>query len=109
MKQSKSQDGARKDSIALTQEARRHQLANKAELLAEQRVEDGTASNDLLKFLIARDDLESQLKIEQLEKQNKLLEAKTEALQQAATMGEMYAEAMMMFKKYSGVEEEIND
>lgn len=109
MKKSNSADRSRKDPLALTDEARIQQLAAKAELLAEQRVEDGTASNDLLKYLIERAERSRLLKEEKLENENSLLRAKTKAYENADRFEAIAADAMRMFRVYSGIEEEPND
>ena len=107
MKRAKtSMDGGRIDQLALTPEAREQQLIEKAERLVERRLEDGSASAQevchFLKLASMRERTERQI----LEKKVELLTAQTEALKSAANMESLYKDAMSMFKKYSGVEDE---
>ena len=106
MKQVKTSFDEREDSLALTPEDREQQLIAKAERLAEKRLEDGTASPQIivhyLKLATAREATERRI----LEKKVELLTAQTEALKSAAKMESLYQDAMTMFKRYSGIEEE---
>lgn len=95
-------DWQRSDSPALTPEAREQQLIAKAERLAERQLEDGTASAQVithyLKLATSRERIEREI----LEKQKDLITAKTEALQSAAKIEQLFEEATAMFRKYSG-------
>lgn len=106
MKQSKTADKARIDNMALTKEDREQQLIAKAERLAEKKLEDGTASPQIivhyLKLATAKEAIEREI----LERQKDLITAKTEALQSAAKIEALYEEAMSMFKKYNGTEDD---
>lgn len=109
MKQGKSQVTSRKDRPALTKEAREQQLIAKAERLAEQQLEDGTASaaviTHYLKLATTREAIEKEI----LERQKELITAKTEALQSAQRIEALYEDAMKMFRKYNGSEDEYEN
>lgn len=105
MKQSKTSDKGRTDNLALTPEAREQQLIAKAERLAEKKLDDGTASSQLIIHYLERDTAKKKLELKILEGQEKLITAKTEALQSAAKIEALYEEAMTMFRKYNGTED----
>ena len=87
---------------ALTPEARENQMIALAVDLAEQQLRDGTASSQVithyLKMATTRERLEKQL----LEQEVKLKKAKTEALESAKRIEELYANAISAMKRYSG-------
>lgn len=87
---------------ALTPEARENQMIALAVDLAEQQLRDGTASSQVithyLKMATTRERLEKQL----LEQEVKLKKAKTEALESAKRIEELYANAISAMKMYSG-------
>lgn len=99
----------RSDSPALTPEAREQQLIAKAERLAEQQLEDGTASAQVITHYLKLATTRERIEREILEKQKDLITAKTDALHAAAKIESLYEEAMNMFRKYSGQEDIIND
>lgn len=87
---------------ALTPKAREDQLINLAINLAEQQLRDGTASsqtiNHYLKIGSTRETLENQKR----EKELALLEAKTEAIKSNKRIEELYEDALIAMRKYSG-------
>ena len=94
---------------ALTPDAREDQLISYAVDLVEQRLLDGTASSQetthFLKLASRKARLENQI----LEKQAELITAKTEALQSAKRLEELYAEAIKAMASYAGRGESEND
>lgn len=94
---------------ALTPEARESQLIYLATDLAEQQLRDGTASSQVITHYLKLGTMKERIEREILEKQKDLITAKTEALQSAKRMDEMYAEAIAAMRKYRGDEEEIDD
>lgn len=74
--------------------------------LAEQRLRDGTASNQLITHFVKQGSVKEKIEQEILEKQKVLIEAKTEALQSSARMEELYANAIEAMKSYSGNEDQ---
>ena len=90
-------------SSALTDSGRSKQIAAYALDLAEERIRNGTASNQLIvKFLdcIGFGEKE-QLQIRKLREEIKLAEAKTEAYRSAKNTEALYAEAIEAMKRYT--------
>lgn len=109
MKQTKTSVEGRIDNLALTREARQAQLIAKAERLAEKKLEDGTASPQIivhyLRLATAREEKELAI----LEQKQKLMTAQTEAIESAQRIESLYEDAMNMFKKYNGDVSEDGD
>lgn len=87
---------------ALTPEARENQLVYLATNLAEQQLLDGTASSQVITHFLKLGSEKERLERERLEHENELLKAKTEALQSAKRVEELYAQALSAMKSYSG-------
>lgn len=87
---------------ALTPEARENQLIYLAIDLAEQQLRDGTASSQVITHYLKLGSTKEKLEKEILEKQKDLITAKTEALQSAKHIEELYANAIEAMKSYSG-------
>lgn len=100
---------------ALTPEARENQLIYLATDLAEQQLRDGTASSQVITHYLKLGSTKEKIEKEILLKQKDLISAKTEALQSAKRIEELYANAISAMKKYSGgivesnYEEDDND
>lgn len=96
----------RKLRPALTPEARENRAVSLAYDLVEKRLMEGTAtSQETTLFLkIGREKEKYELELEILEKQKQLMEAKTEALQSAKRVEELYDKALKQFRIYSGQE-----
>lgn len=93
---------AKRGRPALTPEARENQLISLTMDLVEQRLRDGTASaSETVHFLKAASSKE-RLEIERLRHENELLVAKTEALQSAKDIKELYEKALTSMRTYSG-------
>lgn len=87
---------------ALTPEARENQLIYLATELAEQQLRDGTASSQVITHYLKLGSSKERIEKEILEKQKDLITAKTEALQSAKRVEELYANAINAMKRYSG-------
>lgn len=87
---------------ALTPEARENQLISLATDLAEQQLREGTASSQVITHYLKLGSTKERLEKEKLEEENKLLKARTEALQSAKRVEELYADAISAMKRYSG-------
>lgn len=106
MKKSKpnqeSTEQQRKIRPASSPEARENQLIALAVDLAERQIIEGTASSQVithyLKLGSSRERLEYDLKM----KQKELIEAKTESLQSAQRVEELYVNALDAMRNYSG-------
>lgn len=98
----KSETSSRKMRPALTPEARENQLISLANDLAEKQLREGTASSQVISYYLKMGSQKERLERERLEEENKLLRAKTEALQSQKNMEERYIEAINAMKRYSG-------
>ena len=99
----KSSDSPRKKRRpALSPEARENQLIALAVDLVEQRLIDGTASSQETTHFLKLGSMKNQLEMEKLREENKLLKAKTESIQSAKRVEELYAEAINAMRRYSG-------
>ena len=87
---------------ALSPESRENQLISLAVDLVEQRLLDGTASSQETTHFLKLGSMKNQLEMEKLREENKLLQAKTESIQSAKRVEELYAEAINAMRRYSG-------
>lgn len=97
---------------ALTPEARENQMIYLAENLAEQQLRDGTASSQVITHYLKLGSTREKLERERLEEENKLLRAKTKALEDQKELKELYADALKAMRRYSGegeVDEDDDD
>jgi hypothetical protein len=92
----------RKRAPALTTEARESELVSLAIDLAEKQLAEGTASSSVIVHYLKLGSTKERLEKEKLQKENELLKAKTEALQSAKRVEELYANALKAMKLYSG-------
>lgn len=70
--------------------------------LAEQQLRDGTASSQVITHYLKLGSTKEKLEKEKLIEENKLLKAKTEALESAKSLEESYIKAVEAMKRYSG-------
>lgn len=91
---------------ALNPDDREQQLANLAMNLAEQQILEGTASSQVITHFLKAASARERYERERLIEENKLLRAKTEALQSAKRVEELYADALRVFRGYQGMPEE---
>lgn len=87
---------------ASTPEARENQLIGYAVDLAEQQLIDGTASSQVITHYLKLGSTKERLEREILEEQKKLISAKTEALESAKRVEELYSNALAAMRSYSG-------
>ena len=87
---------------ALTPEARENQLISLAVDLAEKQLLDGTASSQVITHYLKLGSTKEKIEKEILEKQKELISAKTEALQSAKRIEELYTNAIAAMREYSG-------
>lgn len=87
---------------ALTPEARENQLIYLATELAEKQLKEGTASSQVITHYLKLGSSKERIEKEILEKQKDLLVAKTEMLQSAKRVEELYSEAISAMRQYSG-------
>lgn len=87
---------------ALTPEGRENQLISLAIDLAERQLLEGSATSQVITHYLKLGSTKERLEKEKLEKENELLKAKTEALQSAKHVEELYSNALDAMRKYSG-------
>lgn len=93
---------AKRGRPALTPESREGQLVALAVDLAEEQLRNGTASSQVITHYLKLGSTRAELEREKLRKENELLKAKTEAIQSARHIEELYADAISAMKRYSG-------
>lgn len=96
----------RKTPPAKTIEGRENQLINKAMNLAEEQIEHGTATSQVITHFLKLGTTRERLEQDKLRRENDLLRAKVEHLEQAKVVEELYADALRAMKTYSGQEDE---
>lgn len=94
---------------ALTPEAREQQLISLAVNLAEKQLREGTASSQVITHYIKLGSMKERREREKLEEEIKLLRARTEELQAAKQIEELYKNAIQAFGIYNGEGRTVND
>lgn len=94
---------------ATTPEARENQLISLATNLAEQQLREGTASSQVITHYLKLGSTKNQLELEKLKRENELLRAKTESIESAKRVEELYSKAIDAIKLYSGNGGNINE
>lgn len=89
-------------TAAFTPEARENQLISLAVDLAEKQLREGTASSQVITHYLKLGSTKERMEKEMMQEQIKLLTAKTEALQSAKHVEELYTEAIAAFRRYNG-------
>lgn len=87
---------------ALSPEARENQLISLAVDLAEQQLRDGTASSQVITHFLKLGTTRAELEKEKLQRENKLLEAKTKATESAEEIKTLYDNAIKAMRNYAG-------
>jgi len=85
-----------------TIESRESQIIMMAYDLVEERIRNGTATSQEVTHFLKMGSSQAQLEKVKLENENKLLEAKTEALESQKKIEELYAEAIRSMAIYQG-------
>lgn len=99
----------RKLRPATTPEAREAQMISLAYDLAAERLRNGTATSQEIVHFLRLGSAKEQKELEMMEKKNELMTAKTEALQSAKKIEELYADAIKAFAYYRGSAPEEED
>lgn len=102
VRRSDTSEGTRRTRPALTPEARENQLISLAVDLAERQLKEGTASAQVITHYLKLGTINSKLEREKLERENKLLEAKTKAYESAEHIEELYSNAIRAMRDYGG-------
>lgn len=87
---------------ALTPEARENQMISLAVDLAEKQLIEGTASSQVITHFLKLGTTKAELEKEKLKRENMLLGAKTEAIQSAQRIEELYTNAIKAMQRYQG-------
>ena len=102
-KREEGSSGARKKiRPALTPEARENQMISLAVDLAEKQLMEGTASSQVITHYLKLGSTKERIEKEILEKQKELISAKTESLQSAKRIEELYTDAISAMRRYNG-------
>lgn len=97
-----SNNASIKRAPALTTEARENEMVSLAIDLAERQLSEGTASSAVIVHYLKLGSTKERLEKEKLRQENELLKAKTEALQSAKRVEELYSEALNAMRAYAG-------
>lgn len=94
---------------ALTLEGRENQLIAASYDLVEKRILEGTASSQEVTYFLKAGSSKMRLEMEKLREENKLLRAKTDALQAQISNEALLDKALKAFRSYRGDDEEDED
>ena len=94
---------------AMTPEARENQLISLAVDLAERQLLEGTASSQVITHYLKLGTQKEKIEREILEKQKELIEAKTQNLQSAQRIEELYTNAPNAMRSYGGHRQEVSE
>lgn len=97
-----SSESSRKMRPALSEEARESQMISLAVDLAEKQLQEGTASSQVITHYLKLGSTKERIEKEILMKQKELIEAKTQSLQSAQRIEELYKNALDAMRNYSG-------
>jgi hypothetical protein len=89
---------------ATTPEGRENQLIAMAVDLVERQIREGTASSQILTHYLKLGSTREQLEQDRLRHENRLLEAKIEAMASAKRVEELYSTALSAMREYAGHE-----
>lgn len=104
-----SSNTSKRGRPALTPEARENQLINAAYNLAEQQLNDGTASSQIIVHFLNLGTARAKVELKQKELECKKIEAQTASLEAAKQGTEMMEKALRAFRTYSGYEGDYED
>lgn len=102
MAKTKTSDSTPKIRPALTPEARENQMISLAVDLAAKQLQDGTASSQVITHFLKLGTVKEKLERERLEEENRLLKAKTKALESAEEVKVLYEDALKAMRNYAG-------
>ena len=99
----------RRQAPGKTIESRENQMISMAVDLAAKQMRAGTASSQVITHFLKLGSTLALLEKSKLDKENELLKAKTEALQSAKRVEELYSNALAAMRSYSGQESKEDD
>lgn len=95
----------RKRPPATTPESRENQMIALAMDVVEERLRNGTASSQETTHFLKLGSIKEKRELALLEQELELKKAKTEAIQSAKRVEELYSKALKAMKSYTGAEE----
>lgn len=105
-RQSESKPETSPRRTATTPEGRENQMISLAHDLAERRIREGTASAQEIVHFLKLGSSRERLEQQRLEHENKLTEAKIEAMESQARIEELYDKAIGAMRRYQGNSQE---
>lgn len=96
------QKSNRKRPPATTPEARENQMVSLAVDLAEEQLLSGKASSQVITHFLKLGSTKEKIEKEIMLQQRELMQAKTEAIRSAKRVEELYSEALIAMRTYSG-------
>jgi hypothetical protein len=87
---------------AISPEARMNQLISLATDEAERQIREGIASSQIITQFLKLGSEREQLELEKIRRENALLEAKKQNLEDSQENKKLYSEALQAFRSYSG-------
>lgn len=96
-------------SLPTTQEGRENQLISLAYDVAEKQLNDSTASAQVITHFLKLGSSREKLEQARIQQENLLLAARIEAMESAKRVEELYAEALIAMRTYSGQEVDYYD
>lgn len=87
---------------ATTPEGRENEMVSKAIDLAEEQIENGSASSQVITHFLKLGSTRERLEQQRLEHENELTRVKIDALESAQRVEELYREALTAMRSYSG-------
>ena len=102
VKANSSQTAKKPMRPALTPEARENQMISLAVDLAEQQLREGTASSQVITHYLKLGSTREKLERERLAEENRLLKAKTKAIENAEEVKVLYENALKAMRNYGG-------
>ena len=97
-----SEDQQSRRRPATTPEGRENEMVSKAIDLAEQQIENGSASSQVITHFLKLGSTRERLEQQKLEHDNELTRVKIEALESQQRVEELYREALTAMRSYAG-------
>jgi hypothetical protein len=94
---------------ATTPEAREQQVVSQAIDLAEQQIQAGTASSQVITHFLKLGSSREQLEQQRITHENELLQVKRESIESAQRVEALYTEAIASMRQYQGVDDPMVD
>lgn len=99
----------RRRKPATTPEARETELASAAYDLAEEQIDNGTASSQVITHFLKMGSTRERLEQQRITHENELLQVKREAIESQQRVEELYMQALDAMRSYAGHEQPQDD